>query len=148
MSRVPAWRLDPGDAPGDLPIAVPRAHLVEVLDDVRTWRVPMGPRWCRELLAWRGVFLPLASSTGDPVASARHNFVAVLVVDPEAGAPEQCFAGLRLARPPVPIEVADGQDCDPPAEHRLPRQYLRACFRAGGDAVAVMDLGAMFGVRG
>lgn len=147
MSRVPAWRLDPGDAPGDLPIAVPRSHLIEVLDEVQAWPVPMGPRWCREVLAWRGVFLPLASSTGDPVASARHNFVAVLVIDPEADAPAQCFAGLRLVRPPVPIEVDDGHDCDPPNGHRLPRQYLKACFRDGEEAVAVMDLSAMFGVR-
>ena len=110
MSGVQAWRLDPGDAPGDLPIAIPRTHLVEVLDEVRTWPVPMGPRWCRELLAWRGSFLPLASSTGDPLTGARHHFVAVLVVNPSAEAPEQCFAALRLSRPPVPIEVVEGRD--------------------------------------
>lgn len=147
MSGVQAWRLDPGETPKDLPIAVPRAHLVEVLDEVETWPVPMGPRWCREVLGWRGIFLPLASSTGNPAASARHRFVAILAVNPEADAPEQCFAGLRLSRPPALIEVNEGQDCDPPKDHRLPRLHLKACFRDGDEVVAVMDLAAMFGVR-
>lgn len=147
MSDVQAWRLDPGDTSKDLPIAVPRAHLVEILDDVRAWPVPMGPRWCRELLDWRGTYLPLASSAGDPIASARHRFVAVLVVNPDAREPEQCFAALRLSRPPVMIDVQDGRDCDPPPGHRLPSQYLRACFLDGNEAVAVIDMGAMFGAR-
>ncbi|MCA1779725.1 MAG: hypothetical protein LC637_10160 [Xanthomonadaceae bacterium] len=146
MNPVHAWRLEPGQ----VSIAIARNDLVEVLHDVNAMGLPIGPRWCREILAWRGRLIPLASATGSGAGNGAENdlaYAAVIALQPDPERDETEYVAIRIRTPPLAIEVGAGQDREPPADPVFPREYLLACFEDGEDPVAVIDLARLFAVN-
>ncbi|GAB4199356.1 MAG: hypothetical protein Tsb002_34900 [Wenzhouxiangellaceae bacterium] len=135
MEKVTAWLLDLGA----IRIAVAHHAVVEVLSEAQTWPLAVGPRWCRELLAWRGRFLPLARLG----QSLDHTLVIIIAVTVEQGQRPE-YVALRLNQVPESIEVMADADCELPAQYPLPADALLACFQHQNHLVTVPDLGLLF----
>ncbi len=136
MSEVQAWRL----GVGQYSIAIGHSDLVEVLVEPETRPLPIGPQGCRELLVWRGLYLPLGRF--EPGEEAQ----LVVVIAARAGADGRAdYVAIRVRKPPELITVTADSDCDPPQDSRFPRKHLLACFKHQDEAIAVPDLAALFG---
>lgn len=138
MSQVRAWRLDPGP----FSIAIGHPDLVEVIAEPEVRPLPVGPKWCRELLAWRGLYLPLARLDGSNGAG-----LAVVIAARVADDGGADYVAMRVNRPPEAITVAPGSDCDPPKDSHIPRKHLLACFKHDDEVIAVPDLAALFALE-
>lgn len=138
MSSVQAWLLNLGP----FRIALAYNEVLEVLVEPESWPLPIGPRWCREILAWRGRYVPLArlGLSGD----AGFAVVAAISHPDSPGAIE--YVALRLKQPPQLITVNSDDDCELPVQVPLPVNHIMACFKHDEDVVVVPDLAALFKV--
>ncbi len=135
MNEVQAWRL----RVGQYSIGIGHSDLVEVLVEPETRSLPIGPQGCRELLVWRGLYLPLGRF--EPGEKAK----LVVVIAARAGADGRAdYVGVRVRKPPDLITVTAGSDCEPPQDFRFPKKHLLACFKHQDEAIAVPDLSALF----
>jgi len=137
MKSVQAWLLDLGP----FRIAVAYSDVVEVISEPTCWSLPIGPRWCRELMAWRGRYIPLAR-LGVMADSPFAIVIAVAAGDDE----DTEFVSLRLLNPPRLIDVYEQDDCDPPMQLPLPSDHILACFNREDEVVVIPDLARLFKV--
>jgi hypothetical protein len=138
VSTVQAWRLNVGR----YSIAIGHSDLVEVLVEAESRPLPIGPQGCRELLAWRGLYLPLGRF--EPGEQAK----LVVVIAARVGEDGQIdYVAIRVRKPPELITVTAGSDCDPPQGSRFPGKHLLACFKHQDEVIAVPDVAALFGLQ-
>lgn len=137
MKKVQAWLLDLGP----YRIAVSYADVVEVVVEPESWLLPIGPRWCRELLSWRGQYISLGRLGLTQEAS-----YAVVIAAADNAGQEVEYVALRLVKPPELIEVSEGDDCELPEHVPLLTERILACFKRGDEKVIVPDLAALFKV--
>lgn len=138
MTSVQAWLLDLGP----YRIAVAYHDVVEVLMEPKAWPMPVGPRWCREILSWRGRYLPLAR-----LGMLNDSGYAVVVVGQQKPGQAPDYVSLRLKQPPRMVVVTDADDCEPPDNVVFPHEHLLACFKFEDEAIAVPDIASLFSLK-
>lgn len=136
MKQVQAWLLDLGP----FRIAAAYQDVLEVVSDPVSWPLPIGPRWCREVLVWRGRYIPLAR-----LGSGNYDSLAVVIAVDSPSHDEQVeYVALRLRKPPELIHVSEQDDCELPRQLALPANHVLACFKYADEAVLIPDFSALF----
>jgi chemotaxis signal transduction protein len=143
--QVPAWLLDVG-AP--FLVAVGRHEIIEVLEQTRPHRLPVGPAWCDQLIQWRRRLLPLVDLSrlggADAVGIGSSPFALIAAYQASPDEPVG-FGALKVRRPPTAIQVSDDLAAPLPADIAAEWQALAlSAFRYGEAEVVVPDLGRLF----
>lgn len=138
MKTAQAWLLDLGP----FRVAVAYHDVLEVVAEPVVWPLPIGPRWCREILTWRGRYLPLAR-----LGSGESPFAVVLAVACPKHDDRLEYVAMRLKRTPQLIEVRESDDCDLPDQMMLPADHVLASFMYDNEVVLVPDFAALFKIK-
>lgn len=144
---VPAWLIDPGTP---FALALGRHEIIEVIEEITPWALPVGPACCDRVIAWRDRLLPLAnlalldSDTRSDAHSSRAQ--AVIVVAYQRGPEEPVeYGAIELRAMPTAIKVSDDEEA--PLPRLLSSRWRNltiACFLHGPTAVLVPDLARLF----
>lgn len=136
------------DAGEDSPAAVARHEFIEVLTEVKSFRVPVAPPDCDMLVSWRGELIPAVDlrnlvGANDPEDSPARNLALVVAYQPNAGEPLQ-YACLWLGDYPRMVPVSDLQDCVLPPEKQNWFEISLGSFLLEDEAVPILDLPRIF----
>ena len=145
MEAVRAWLLKISSTDQ---LAIGEHELVEILAHPQTHHIPKTPAHCRQVIIWRGLFLPLlrpALLTGrNDDTGEQPVFTAVIAFQENPDTPLK-YGALTLAEVPVSIQVEPGPAIEPPALSNTIRNELPlSCFRYDGSAILVFDMKKLF----
>lgn len=135
-NSVRAWLLEwPAQ-----PLALAPCEVIEIVDEPEVHRVPVGPVWCRALVCWRELFLPLAV----PADLTVDNLSVVVVAYQAAPRVPLEYAAFAVEGTPRQIDVPADVDCEPPSDCVFAVSHLRACFLWERRAIVIPELGSLF----
>ena len=150
MDSVRAWLLNTSS---EFYLATGEHELMEVLARPRTYRIPVTPEHCRQVIIWQDHLLPLlrpAFLAGVvDIVCEQPTFVAVAAWQEAPGEPLQ-YGALALAEAPVSIQVDPGPAIEPPPlnggmkQEAIRDKLLLSCFKHEGKPVLVIDIKTLF----
>jgi chemotaxis signal transduction protein len=128
------------------PIALAACEVVEILEAPEIHPTPIGPAWCRAMVAWRNELLALAIPEGMLLRDDALTAISVVIVafQLEPLAPLR-HAAIAVVTQPQQIEIRDGADCDAPLSWSLGTDVMRACFQFENRILVVPELSLLFG---
>jgi len=136
-----AWLLEA--ASGGM-VAIGEREMVHVLDDYRSWPVPLAPRGCDRLLLWQGRVLPVMNLAARLGREAGQGGARAGVVAWSGADGAIAFGALVLHSLPIAEELGEPRAAtieDVPAQWRA---YSHSAFFRQDEVVPVLDLAALF----
>jgi chemotaxis signal transduction protein len=140
-----AWLLDFGHG---WQAAVGLHEMWQVLIAPELFTVPCAPAYCREVLIFQKLILPVIdfpSLLENQKITHTHQEVVGIAVYQQSFDDPIHYAGLRLATMPQSIHVADEQACDlPSSQQKLWEGLAISCFNHDGIAIPILNLAYLF----
>lgn len=133
-------------------VALPMHTAIEVLDEQPpTVDVPGASYYCRQLVRWRGRWLPLLDlhtllRAHLPEGADRTPRYVLVMAYQATLRGTLAYGAIGLTALPQVISVGDAMQCDLPTDSDLWPVLALACFQHEGHAVPIVDTARLFSV--
>jgi chemotaxis signal transduction protein len=143
MLTSTAWELSLGDG---LHAAVGEREMLHVIDEPRLFDIPTAPPFCRQVLIWQGLALPVMDLAvllqGQSTPRAR-SFVGIVAYQESPGKPPE-YGAVMLSDIPNRVLVHDDQSCPLPQQPVGWKNLAIACYDDGKNVIPILDLYFVF----
>ena len=138
-NTVPAWLLRVAD---NIQFSIGEHEATEYIDAPVLHHVPMAPEYCKNIIFWRDIMVPVIDMNilhgNSATTSSQH--VMVLAYQEKEGMPLE-YVAFTLASAPDKILVNDDDACELPESYpETLRPYVISLFNCNNQVTSILDI--------